>query len=86
MICPADGFVFYDIDVDELFAGPIWNELAIYFHPRPGIQKFHLPMILKCPICRAIPGRLTTQINKDGSYGGQIFTNKGWMPVRERPK
>ncbi len=85
IICPKCGYVFYVCDVGEIFM----NEPVSWYtnHCKPANS--NVPILAPgsrpvCPLDNAEPTREAPPVN--GERTSQVFTNKGWMPTRFRPR
>jgi len=89
IICPKCGYVFYKCDVGEIFEND--TEQFISKHCKPANST--VPMIEVgaqpvCPLDNTQPFTNDVRNSVIGSNGktSAFFTNKGWLPRRQRPR
>ena len=83
IICPKNDFVFYVCDVEEIYDMEPVSAYTSLCKENKGVGKLIPGVELKCPICGTEPYK---NIKMNGVKATKVFTNKGWMPQRIRPR
>lgn len=83
IICPKCGYIFFNCPLEEIYENDFSSVASCYpAHRNIMPIKYGDPASL-CPIDNSSP---VIQGEVNGNPAAKYFTNKGWMPQRERPR
>ena len=84
IICPKCGFVFYICDIGEIFEKDTMGFVSA--HCKPADSRVPLMQEGADPFCPFDHARPYWNHKINGVMWSQAFTNKGWLPQRDRPR